>query len=279
LAAKIRGIPIIHTIQRPFKNASKWERFMVKFLPLKKFGYSLVNKFVALGEGYFNDQKNLYQIPKHKIFLSYIGIDTKIYGPSEEKRKKFKEDIGIKNNTITLGFVGRLSPEKGLKKVFTLLKHLILHKPSVLLVVVGDGPKREEYKKEVRSLNLQDKVLFVGLRQDIDYVMNGIDIYIQATDNPLNSITSIEALACGKPIITIIRNEEERNMAQDTLIEDFNGLYFNLLEIENSTKKLTTILNPETISRMGKNSLALIKKFDIKQHIKDIEALYTTLGS
>lgn len=281
IAAKILNLPIVHTIQRSYGNRSKWESMIITTPGLSSIIYRLPTTFIALSRYYAYDFIKRWKIPREKIYLSYIGIDLGRFYPSLEMRNKIREQFSFNNDIIVLGFVGRLSPEKGLHKVLNLLKRLVYeyNLQNIILLIVGDGPKKEYYYELVKKESLENKVIFAGARKDIPYIMNGIDIYIQATDNPLNGITSIEAMGCGKPIFTLVQNEEEKLMAQDTVSTGENG---GFIEINNGFRGIELLIEAikdrEKIETMGQFSRRMCeKRFNIETHIEELLNLYFLL--
>lgn len=279
LAAKILNIPVIYIPQRAYGNQSRWERIVTKFYPLRLISYGLIDRVIALGSYYQDDFIKNWKIPKEKVVLNYIGIDLNEFRPDEIKRRIFREQLSLTDDLLVFGFVGRLHPVKGFYKVlkfFQVLQQQI-NDTKLVLLVVGDGPFRETYQRLVDELSLKS-IIFVGYRPDIDFVMNGIDVYIQATDNPLNGISSIEAIACGKTIITIVRNQQEIAMARDTTVEGLNGWFVRLDRLDHDVPKVLDIIDCKKREKMGFESRRIAEQiFDINNHVQNISNMLNSL--
>jgi glycosyltransferase involved in cell wall biosynthesis len=275
LAAHIFRIPVISIPQRAYQNQSGWERLVTLFTPLRRLAYLACDRVIALGSYYKKDFVRNWRIPPHKINLNYIGVDLENLRPDSKKKAAFRDALGLKADCFVFGFVGRLVPVKGLDKALRFYQMLKYHVGSlkIALVVVGDGPLKQRYELKVLRLGLHD-VIFLGFRSDIDCIMNGFDVYVQATDHPLNGISSIEALACGKPIVTIIRKVMEREMAADTLADGVNGFFVNLDALERDVLKVSRILNHRNLDVMGKASRRMAEeKFDLSDHTKQLSKM------
>lgn len=280
LSAKSFNIPVIHTIQRAFGISQKFEKITVKIPPLRWISYSLIDVFVALGDYYKVDHIKNFKIPENKIRLCYNGINLEEYNCDENLREDFRKDFNFNSSSILFGFVGRLVNVKGFLKCFSLFEVLVKnYNENIGLIVVGDGAERPKYERVVEENGLKDKIHFLGWRRDIVRIMNGFDIYVQATDNPLNGISSIEAMGCGKPIITIVRNEEEKLMAAETCIEGVNGFLININSLTKEAEKLSLLIkDKEMMKKMGMKSRKIAEsKFDIKKHAYSITSLYREL--
>src|SRR3989344_7178868 len=111
------------------------------------------------------------------------GVDTNVFKPRTPK-KELIDKYELKNKKVIL-FVGRLDNYKGVKYLIDAIKNI----ENIKLLLVGDGLERENLEKQVKELNLADKVIFVGKKNqdELPYYYNLADIFI------LPSITRQEA--------------------------------------------------------------------------------------
>lgn len=127
-----------------------------------------------------------------------LGIDSRILYPTEHRAA---------TNDFTIGFVGRLSREKGLHILLQAMARMSAHRPR--LVVAGAGPESESLKAQAESLALGERVEWLG------YVPHDrvVDIYRRLDLLAIPSLTVlgrreqfgrvvVEALACGVPVVT-----------------------------------------------------------------------------
>ncbi|MFA6414369.1 MAG: glycosyltransferase [Candidatus Paceibacterota bacterium] len=104
--------------------------------------------------------------------------------------------------TFALITVGRLEPEKRIEDILAALKLVINHYPMVGLFVVGEGSERGRLERMTRSLDLTDKVVFLGERADVRSLMPSAQAFIQASAYEGYSRTLVEAALAKVPIIT-----------------------------------------------------------------------------
>ena len=69
------------------------------------------------------------------------------------------------------------------------------------LVLAGDGPLLEPAKEQVKALGLEDRVVFLGFRQDMKNLFHGADLYVNSSRHEALSFLIIEAMAAGLPVI------------------------------------------------------------------------------
>ncbi|MDD2657718.1 MAG: glycosyltransferase [Candidatus Pacebacteria bacterium] len=104
--------------------------------------------------------------------------------------------------TFALVAVGRLEPEKRVEDILAALKLVIKHYPMVGLFIVGEGSERGKLERMAHSLDLADKVIFLGNRPNVRGLMSSAQAFIQASAYEGYSRTLLEAALAKVPIIT-----------------------------------------------------------------------------
>jgi glycosyltransferase involved in cell wall biosynthesis len=102
---------------------------------------------------------------------------------------------------LSFGIIARLSPEKRLDFLITMLSVIKKSNPSVLLVLVGTGPQEKELKQLSESLGVTSSIKFIRGFGNLDEVMAEIDIFTLCSDIEGMPLTLIEAMCYGKPIL------------------------------------------------------------------------------
>lgn len=124
------------------------------------------------------------------------AIDTKKYIYNKEKSLKIKEDLGITDKFV-IGHVGRFRKEKNHDFIIDIFKEVCEKEPNSILLLVGDGPLEEEIKKKVNSLGLEDKVKFLGARDNVNDLMQAMDVFLMPSLYEGFGIVLMEAQASG----------------------------------------------------------------------------------
>jgi len=280
IAAKLLRIPVVHTIQHTYAARSRTEDITIKTPGLRNFLYSLVDAHIAGCEYMKREFIGLWKIPPQRVYLDPIGIDLNQFKPLAETvaKKKLREELGIESDVLIIGVVARLCSVKGVHKAMSILPRVKKEIPKIKLVIVGDGPMRKDYEKLVDALDLRRNVLFTGLRTDVSQLMNMFDVYLQTTDAPLIGFTTLEAMATGKPLVTLVQNKEEEDMARETVVEGGNGILIPLGDQEAVTRLVKLLKNKRVLNEMGESSRKLAEqKFDLRLHIQNMESLYEDL--
>jgi glycosyltransferase involved in cell wall biosynthesis len=162
-------------------------RGLIKFT-LKRADYVLVvnqalqEKVLELG------------INPDKIYVTPNAVDVEKFTP---QNKELPPDIEMSSDKPVLLFVGNLVFQKGVK--YLLDAKMLMNTPAEL-VVVGDGPLRQELEMKVQNEEISD-VVFVGARRDVEKIMPSADVFVLPSVSEGSPITILEAMASGLPVV------------------------------------------------------------------------------
>lgn len=125
------------------------------------------------------------------------GVEGKRFRYSDDIRKKQREEIGINDSNLVIGHVGRFDPQKNHAFLIDIFSELKKEYPNSLLLLVGDGPLKLEIKKKVKELNINDSVFFLGIRNDVEELMQAMDVLVFPSHHEGLPLTIVEAQAAG----------------------------------------------------------------------------------
>jgi glycosyltransferase involved in cell wall biosynthesis len=98
--------------------------------------------------------------------------------------------------------VGRLNAEKDYPNFFRAAQILLAERQDLYFVIAGKGPLEEELRNQVRSMGLQDRVLFLGHHHDVRQVYEMMDVYVLSSLREGLPNTVLEAMAMEVPIVS-----------------------------------------------------------------------------
>ena len=130
------------------------------------------------------------------------GIETSKFTFNRAKREEIRGELGIKNEFV-IGNIANFIPEKNHIFLLRIFSSLLKTHPNTKLLLLGDGPLKERFEKEARSLNVADKIMMPGcVNNPYDYI-NAIDLIVmpslfeglplsllEAQSNGLNAVIS-----------------------------------------------------------------------------------------
>jgi glycosyltransferase involved in cell wall biosynthesis len=102
---------------------------------------------------------------------------------------------------LVFGAVGRLVPVKAYPILLKAAKLVFREIPPAHLVIVGDGPLRNELVQLARDYNMMDRVHFLGARKDVSEILGAFDVYVLCSESEGMSNTILEAMASGRPVV------------------------------------------------------------------------------
>lgn len=114
----------------------------------------------------------------------------------------FEKTYGVVLGSTNIIYVGRLSPEKGVKYLIGALKYL---DNNVRLFIFGDGPEKKQLLSQVNDFGLNAQVFFMGKtnHDSLPHILNSMDVFVLPSIGMEGfSNSMLEAMACGLPIVT-----------------------------------------------------------------------------
>lgn len=174
----------------PFKNRlGSWLYSQVLWTRMVTVSASVRETLLACG------------VPPDKVEVIHHGTNIEEFIQTTASPQSAKRGLGISDDCLTVGIVGRIAPEKG---------HLVLLQAAALLgnryplryVIVGDGPSEAAVREAVRTLGLEDRVVFAGFRDDVNNVIGALDIMtLPSTWNEPCAAVVQQAMALCKPVV------------------------------------------------------------------------------
>ena len=171
---------------------------------IKKF---FQKKIVKWADHYFACSKDsgewLYGLDvvkseKFKILPNAVDIEKFFY--NETIRNKLRSEFKIQNDFV-VGHIGRFTEVKNHNFLIDIFEKLHQVKPNSKLILVGTGELRNEIEYKVKTLNLIDNVLFLGVRSDVYDLVNIFDCFIFPSKWEGLPVTLVEVQANGLPVV------------------------------------------------------------------------------
>jgi len=176
-----------------------------KYNLLRRVFSPWIDRFIALSKDLESWLSGVVGIPAYKIVQLYNGVDTEKFFPAIEGRAKLPVEGFGAPDTITIGTVGRMQAEKdplNLVKAFLLLAARPgVQKDRLRLVMVGDGPLREEAVRLLNEAGFSNQVWIPGDRHDVPELLRALDIFVLPSLGEGISNTILEAMASGLPVV------------------------------------------------------------------------------
>lgn len=147
------------------------------------------------------------------------AIDLKKFHFSEIRRTRIRRSLGIPSDQVVIGQVGRLAFQKN--QIFTLrvLQQLIREgDQNICLLLIGEGDDHLMLKQKVSEFGLEGYVRFLGIRDDISDLLQGIDLMMFPSRYEGLGMVAIEAQVAGCPVLASDNVPNEAKITSDLFV-------------------------------------------------------------
>lgn len=280
IAALMAGVPIkVHTFHGHI--------FDGYFSPLKARIFLLIEKFLAIfsdrlitvSEAVREEIINKLRIAgPDKVIVLPLGLELGKFLNNGGLKGNFRKRIGVDNDVLLVGIVGRLVPIKNHKMFLDVARIVRTRSPhlKVKFVVVGDGEMRDELEKRARDMGMEGFVIFTGWIENVEEVYADLDIVALTSINEGTPVSLIEALAAEKAVVAT-----DAGGVRDVVFDGLNGVLAKNRDAEDFFTKLIALLNDkERRSTLGgKGRVTVERQFAKERLVGDIESLYRDLAA
>ena len=260
-----RNIPIV------FTNHSRYDLITQAYLPILPESISEAAFKAYLSP--FYRACDLIIVPSHsmcKVLADQFGINSPVeiipngvdLTPYRAGNQPIDRTMfGFSANNVISTYVGRLSPEKNLSLLIRAFYGVAMTYDHVRLLIVGDGPDRENLEAQVKHMNIDNKVHFTGMvdYKDIPSYLATCDIFVTPSISETFGLSTIEAMAAGLPVLGV-----DAPGSRDIIEDGITGLT-TPDDVAVFTAKLILLSTDHGLrKKMGKQALLLSKKYDIQ---------------
>ena len=209
LAAWLEHIPV--RISHARTTNSKHSGIPAKVVML--FGKGLINTFATrklaiskeAGQFVFGGVGSFQVVPNAIDVKKYLTI-------SSEKLQDLKNQLGIERTDLVIGQIGRFETVKNHEFTIEWFEQFAKKNPNTKLVLVGDGSTFSHICEIVHNKELQDRVIFTGIRSDIYQLIHVFDVlFFPSLYEGLGSV-ALEAQAAGIPVVMSTGIPQEADM-------------------------------------------------------------------
>jgi len=210
-----------------------------------------------------------------KVVVVYNGIDIGLYPPvTPRMRADARSALALPPGTKLVGTVARLHPSKGVDDLVRAAARVLARVPDARFVVVGDGKQRAALDRLAGKLGVAERVLFLGERRDVPFLLAGLDLFVLSSREEGMGIVLLEAMASGVPVVAT---------AAGGIVEVVENTVSGLLvppgDVDRLAESIISMLNDRALAdRMAKNGRRRVAEmFSIETTVERTEKLYEEL--
>ena len=201
-------IPIITSLQLPDYEPEAiriggWNPNKVRGLKaIDKFtARALKPYFVACSQFVKDSYKRHFGFDESKTEVIYNSVDPAFLTAPASELTKLRAELALPANAFIYLHVGRLDPQKNHKILFEAFRRVAAETPNAYLFLAGVGSLESELKKLARELQINEKVLFLGRRNDIGALLETADVFVFPSSFEGLGVALVEAMFKSLPCI------------------------------------------------------------------------------
>ena len=215
--------------------------------------------------------KNVHVIPNP------VELDAFEFKAADiEMRNSFLDSLEIPHDATVCCFVGRLGKEKSVDKLIEYWKEKVYQDENVYLVIIGDGPAKEELELLAKDLGISDRCKFTGAisHDEISAYYRFCDIYVTASISDTNSISMLEGMASGLPVLQVTDKLNEGQVR-----DGINGYIFIDAEELNEKIQLIKNMDHDTLVALKESTRKSVENSGATTLGKNLENIYISAKS
>ena len=240
------------------------------FYPIEKFFSRWTDVLITINKEDFNRASTKFNAKK-TIYVPGVGVDCKKIASSFVDKSKKRSELGCTDDDFILLSVGELSERKNQKIIIQAISKLKNYKIKYLLV--GMGAMKHEFETLAKELGVEDKVIFLGYRTDVNEVLSVADLFVFPSLQEGLPVALMEAMAAGKVILC------SRIRGNVDLIDEGKGGYLvQPMDANSFSEKIKKIIYNNSNSKVGKYNKEKISNFDISIINKRMWQVYNSIN-
>lgn len=268
--ARKKGTKVIYTAHGfHFYKGAPLLNWLI-YYPIEKICSRWTDTLITITKEDYEFAKKKLKKAKRIEHICGVGMNTERFEKdfSDEEKQIIKKELGIKNEDIVFSYVAELNKNKNQILLIDVIKELKKENLNVKLLVVGEGPLKEQYKQYIKNNNLEDNIKLLGKRKDINEILSITDIYLASSIREGLPVNVMEAIYKGLPV-TATDNRGHRELVKN----NENGFIVNTME--EMKEKIQILLNNKRLKeKFGQNGKIKSKKYAINNVIEDMKKIY-----
>jgi glycosyltransferase involved in cell wall biosynthesis len=210
--------------------------------------------FLPVSRGVERELRQYYDIGDAPVKIIPNAADTGVFKPlAQSERIRWRKANGLGEQDLLLVFVGGEWKRKGLDFAIRALQ--LIRDEKVKLLVFGRDAEQAKFENLAAECGVSQRVFFVGFRRDVAEAMGASDIFVFPSWYEAFSLATIEAAACGLPIVAT-----KINGTEDFIVPGETGFF-----IEHDPEQIAEVLsklidNAADRARMGANARRVVEQ-------------------
>jgi 1,2-diacylglycerol 3-alpha-glucosyltransferase len=271
------SIPIV------FTNHTRYDLYIQTYLPMlpdglgETFLQAYLPSFCRTVDLVISPSAGMEKVLRQQGVDAHIeiipnGIDQQIFKQTVVPRKR--ADFGFSDRDVILIYAGRVAPEKNLPFLIHAFAGISAAYENARLLVIGDGPAKEDLEQTVQDLNLTAKVKFIGFipHNELPGYLTMCDGFVTSSVTEVHPLSVIEAMTAGLPVLGI-----DSPGVGDT-VEDGKTGFISSNNLAVYTAKMARLVSePQLRQKLGSSANLAAEEYAIEKTVQKVLVQYQRL--
>jgi glycosyltransferase involved in cell wall biosynthesis len=275
LAGDARPPVIVHTFHGHVLRGYFSAPTTVAFRLLERWLAKLTTTLIAVSPEVRDDLVRLGVAPASKFRVVRLGVELKERVAADiGEREETRRLVGVSADAFVVGWVGRMTAVKRTSDVLQAFRGLLDREIDAYLLLVGDGPDRDEVERSAHELGIARRCLFVGYQDDVAAFYSMIDVLLLPSANEGTPVSVIESLAAERPAVAT-----RVGGVPDVIRDGVDGYLVDPGDTDQLAERLARLArDPVERSRMGVEGRArVLQRYTVPRLVDEIDILYRSL--
>ena len=236
------------------------------YKPAVTFSINKSDIVTSVSQSLKEDTLKLFNIKNEIVVIpNFIELDKAI---DRTQTPCYRSRIAADNERV----ITHISNFRKVKRIPDVIKvfYKVQQQIPAKLMLVGDGPEKEEAEQLCTSLGILEKVIFFGNSTEIDQILSYTDLFLLPSETESFGLAALEAMAMGVPVIS-----SNSGGLPEVNFDGISGYLSNVGDVEQMSANALKILSDDvTLQQFKTRALETARQFDIKNILPMYEELY-----
>jgi glycosyltransferase involved in cell wall biosynthesis len=253
-----------------------WNRAKVLGLKMIDKVTSLVARpqFVACSQFVQDSYRRNFGIPMRRTVTIYNAVEPHVLASDKSAPGRIRKELGLSATSFVFIHVGRLDPQKNHRNILKAFRKVADTIPDSYLLLVGVGSIETDLRDLARSLNLRERVRFLGRRNDVGDLLELADVFVFPSYFEGLPVALVEAMFKSLPCIA-----SRIDVFQEVIIDGTTGILVDPNSPEDLADAMISLqADPDLRRSLGQKAFEKASnQFDISITVKRWEEFYTSI--
>jgi UDP-glucose:(heptosyl)LPS alpha-1,3-glucosyltransferase len=255
-------------------SLKQWTRAWIESAPFRLYPRP---KIVAISQMIKKDMSSFFKVKSADIKVIYNGVDTDRYNQNlrHDHKGALRRQLGIRDDEVVFLFVAYDLRKKGIETLVKAVSRLKQMGNTNFKVMVVGGMPYKALSRQIKTLDIEDKILFTGPVRSIEAYYANSDVFVLPTYYDACSLVVIEAMASGLPSITTTSNGAAGiiNDGKDGYIISHPPGSLDL------AKKMQLLLDDEKRNEMSREALRTGQSYSEKKNHQEMKGILSEVAA